>query len=1018
MTKWTEEQLRAINENDRNIIVSAGAGSGKTAVLTERVITKIKSGIKINELLVLTFTKAAAKEMKERIKKSLAKEEKLKEQLDLIDGAYITTFDSFSLSIVKKYHYLLNIPKNVSLLNDTVLEYKTYEFLNEIFNRLYEEENEDFLSLIEVFALKNENSLKKDIIKISKNLDLKEDKLKFLEEYPFFSNQEKDFEEFKNLVNSSKKYLRNYLEEISFLAGEELYQEMELAVNKVLDASYDELVNLNYADLGFPRTPNNADEELKFLKAKIKEELENILHKYCNYSKDEHFNLNKNSSKYIKIIIDIIKELELKLQEFKKEHNKYSFTDIAKMSIELVSNFPDAKEELKNQFKEIMLDEYQDTSDLQEILIGLISDNNVYMVGDIKQSIYQFRNANPDIFKDKYQSYLEDEEKGLKIDLNKNFRSRREVIDDINLIFSKLMTLDLGGADYQKNQEMIFGNLNYDSNVTKEKRNLRILNYENKEKYYSDEEIEIFTILRDIEDKIKNKYQVLDKETNKLRDITYADIAILIDRSKSFDLYKKIFEHHQIPLNKYTKTSVLESNEILLIKNLLILLNKLENKEYDNKFRYAYVSIARSYLSSISDNDIYHSLNNNQIFESSIIKTLREIDPNKYTVYQLLERLIQDFNFYEKTVLVADINERTYKLNFLLDIAKELDDLSYDYNDLISIIETSLKEEFKMEIEISPLSINSVKIMTIHHSKGLEYPLVYLSSLNKEFNRQELRDTILYSKDYGIILPVLDEAYHYSFYKDLYTHKYNLDLISERIRLFYVAMSRAKEQLILVTSFKKDCNDLGKAKSFLDFLAYSKDSLNDFLSEIDLNSLALNRSYQNINKFNYLNYIDSEESLEIDEYQDEIKLKDSLNYSKVNLRVLSDEDIRNIDEGNRLHYLLETIDLKNPKLENLELADQALVKNFLAQDLNLQEAKIYQEYEFILDDESRRYGVIDLLLEYENEFRIIDYKLKNTKDEAYLKQLNGYKEYIQTKTDKAVSIYLYSILDNELLKLD
>ena len=1018
MTKWTEEQLRAINENDRNIIVSAGAGSGKTAVLTERVITKIKSGIKINELLVLTFTKAAAKEMKERIKKSLAKEEKLKEQLDLIDGAYITTFDSFSLSIVKKYHYLLNIPKNVSLLNDTVLEYKTYEFLNEIFNRLYEEENEDFLSLIEVFALKNENSLKKDIIKISKNLDLKEDKLKFLEEYPFFSNQEKDFEEFKNLVNSSKKYLRNYLEEISFLAGEELYQEMELAVNKVLDASYDELVNLNYADLGFPRTPNNADEELKFLKAKIKEELENILHKYSQYSKDEHFNLNKNSSKYIKIIIDIIKELELKLQEFKKEHNKYSFTDIAKMSIELVSNFPDAKEELKNQFKEIMLDEYQDTSDLQEILIGLISDNNVYMVGDIKQSIYQFRNANPDIFKDKYQSYLEDEEKGLKIDLNKNFRSRREVIDDINLIFSKLMTLDLGGADYQKNQEMIFGNLNYDSNVTKEKRNLRILNYENKEKYYSDEEIEIFTILRDIEDKIKNKYQVLDKETNKLRDITYADIAILIDRSKSFDLYKKIFEHHQIPLNKYTKTSVLESNEILLIKNLLILLNKLENKEYDNKFRYAYVSIARSYLSSISDNDIYHSLNNNQIFESSIIKTLREIDPNKYTVYQLLERLIQDFNFYEKTVLVADINERTYKLNFLLDIAKELDDLSYDYNDLISIIETSLKEEFKMEIEISPLSINSVKIMTIHHSKGLEYPLVYLSSLNKEFNRQELRDTILYSKDYGIILPVLDEAYHYSFYKDLYTHKYNLDLISERIRLFYVAMSRAKEQLILVTSFKKDCNDLGKAKSFLDFLAYSKDSLNDFLSEIDLNSLALNRSYQNINKFNYLNYIDSEESLEIDEYQDEIKLKDSLNYSKVNLRVLSDEDIRNIDEGNRLHYLLETIDLKNPKLENLELADQALVKNFLAQDLNLQEAKIYQEYEFILDDESRRYGVIDLLLEYENEFRIIDYKLKNTKDEAYLKQLNGYKEYIQTKTDKAVSIYLYSILDNELLKLD
>lgn len=220
---------------------------------------------------------------------------------------------------------------------------------------------------------------------------------------------------------------------------------------------------------------------------------------------------------YIKAIISIIKELDLKITSFKKAKNSYEFTDIAKMAIKVVDENITVKEELKNYYQEIMVDEYQDTSDLQELFISAISNNNVYMVGDIKQSIYRFRNANPLIFKEKYEGYAK-EVGGLKIDLLKNFRSRGEVLDDINLLFNKVMTSSIGGADYQVSHQMVFGNTTYDQEGKNDVSNhMEIYNYSIDDKTYSNALKEIFIIANDIKTKVSQSYPVFDLQLKRFK---------------------------------------------------------------------------------------------------------------------------------------------------------------------------------------------------------------------------------------------------------------------------------------------------------------------------------------------------------------------------------------------------------------------------------------------------------------------------------------------------------------------
>ena len=398
MSKWTLDQEKAITQSGTNIIVSAGAGSGKTAVLTERTIRKLLNGTDIDKLLILTFTNAAAGEMKNRIRSAI-KKAGLKEQLDYIDSAYITTFDSFALSIVKKYHLSLNIPSNISIMDSSVEMLKSNELLDKIFEESYGDKN--FNKLIGDFCTKTDNNVKEVIKEISKKLDLIIDKQTFLENYVDNHFNDEFINEYINI------YLDNVIEVKKSI--EEPYKELvSLVDNKYLETfniepllnsiTYDD-IKLNINKVGSPRKNKNCMDGFEVYKEDIKSIIIN-LKELVRFNNVEEMKESLLSTKpYIIAICNIIKEFDIEFLKYKTENNIYTFSDIAKMSIKILKQNSSIREELKNSFEEIMVDEYQDTSDIQEEFINLIANNNVYMVGDIKQSIYRFRHANPYIFR-------------------------------------------------------------------------------------------------------------------------------------------------------------------------------------------------------------------------------------------------------------------------------------------------------------------------------------------------------------------------------------------------------------------------------------------------------------------------------------------------------------------------------------------------------------------------------------------------------------------------------------------
>ena len=496
MPSWTKEQQEAINEEGKNIIVSAGAGSGKTAVLSERVIRKLNN-TDINKLLILTFTKEAANEMKERIRKKIKKNPDLKKQLDIIDSAYITTFDSYSLSLVKKYYYLLNISPNISIIDASIINIKKNEYIEEIFDKLYEEKNQKFEKLIKDFCTKDDKEIKNYVIDLNNKLDLKLNKEEYINNYikDYFNEEiiNNNIEKYINLIKDKIKEINNLLYDIQILVEGKYYEKLVDILNPLLNSNtYEEI--RNNSNLKLPPLPRGSEEELK----EKKEELKNLIDNIKELTEIESENILKENilktKDYIEIILEIIKKLDKKIYNFKEKSEMYEFNDIAKMAIRVLEENENIKLELKNYYNEIMVDEYQDTNDIQEKFISLIENNNVYMVGDIKQSIYRFRNANPNIFRNKYNNY-EKLNGGIKIDLLKNFRSRFEVLDDINLIFNLVMNDKIGGAEYRETHQMIFGNNTYiEEGKIEEKHNFEILNYKYEDKTYTKEEIEIFTI--------------------------------------------------------------------------------------------------------------------------------------------------------------------------------------------------------------------------------------------------------------------------------------------------------------------------------------------------------------------------------------------------------------------------------------------------------------------------------------------------------------------------------------------
>lgn len=1009
----TKEQQLAIDMDGTNIIVSAGAGSGKTAVLTQRVIRKIMDGVDVDRLLVLTFTNEAAREMKSRIRDAIIKNN-LDKQLGLLDAAYITTFDSFALSLVKKYAYTLNIDKNIGIVDSNIITIYKYKILDEIMDSKYGEEKFD--KLIGDFCLKDDESLKKKIIELADKIDLAIDRDKFIDGY---SKKYLNDEFINDRVQEYQKIVRNKIQEIN-----DTYQEfMDYIDDTLIDKldnyfrplfqgkTYDEY--LPFKTMSTIRY-TGVNEEGKELRDKLKgliTEVKNLL-RFDDI--EEIRNSIKETYDYTKVILDIIKELSKRIDEYKDKNGVYEFNDIAHMAIKIVRDNADIRKEVQEYFNEIMVDEYQDTSSIQEEFVGLISKNNVYMVGDVKQSIYRFRNANPYIFQEKYNRYSQNDG-GVKIDLLKNFRSRSETLFNINEIFNLIMDDEIGNAEYLKEHNMVYGNTAYDLEDTKENNYLEIYNYDKETNLdYADYERELFIVSEDINKKITDKYQVFDKKTGKLRDIRYSDICIITDRNKYLDKYKKILEYEGIPSVIYMDQVLTNDKVILILKNLISLVDYVNRGVYDDKFRYMFTSVARSFIFEYTDDEIYQLISKKQIRQDKIIEECKKIDINKPLV-EVVNDIIREFKIYDRLTNLYNIQEDLVRISNLIDIASNLSSLNYGIEDFIKYLDEVNEKGLLVKYSVNTGGQDAVKIMNIHKSKGLEFSLCYFTGMANKFTIKELNEKILFNEKLGIILPFVKEnELKETILKDIYKDDFYKEEVSEKIRLFYVALTRCREKMIIVGSFDKNSNKYDKLVPTLERIKYRS-----FLDI--LNSVTVIDKYMVDKEANYTHMYDEVKTKDLAVFKSDMvidKLEvnieyntiDNLHFSKETNKLIDIEQAKAMRYGTMVHEKLEFADFEVGEDKTIQQLFKYIDKDY---------EKIYREFEFTDVKEGNLYhGIIDLMLEYKDYINIVDYKLKNVDDEKYNMQLKGYKDYIQKISNKKVNIYLYSIMDEIVKKLE
>ena len=1011
---YTSEQLMAIDTPISNTMISAGAGSGKTKVLTERVLRHVLGGIDVDKLLILTFTNAAAGEMKRRIREAIDSQmsgEARRFQLNKVDSSYIMTFDAFSLFLVKKYHNLLNVDSNIEVADGNIIDIKVKEILDDILEEKYKGLDLTFNKLVDDLCLKNDNELRSFIVSLNRKLDLIYDRDEYVRNYEnnFYSNSSLDrfFNEYVGILLNKLNNVDVLLNEFSNVEDIDTFFINYVGIKNI--NSYVE-IKLFLDSFNWHKKPKGY--EFSELGQNLFDKIKDCIRDLRILTSDNETTIKDNILKtreYCLCILDIVSQLNERLIVYKKENNLFEFNDIAKMAIKVIEDNVEIRDELKNHFREILVDEYQDTSDIQEKLIGLISDNNVYVVGDIKQSIYRFRNANPDIFKDKYDRYSNGE--GTIVDLTNNFRSREEVLSDINIFFNRLMTSNVGGADYKKGHSLNAGNTSYKA-VQSENYHMDILSYDEKSslvKEYKKDVVEAFIVAKDILSKV-GTYRLKDGVAK------YSDFTILVDRASKFDTFKKVLTYFHIPVYIETEEKMSESDLLTALRSVFKLLVE------DDK--HAFMSLERSFLCECSDKQVADDLKD--IYNSATYLKIKEIRNNidSKSITNILDEVCSSFDIYNKLSKIRDVNSNCIKLDYLYSLASNLSGLGYTYKDFNAYLSDVFDNDNDIKFRIGK-EINDAVIMTNYHkSKGLEYNIVYYPCLNNKFNDKDKKGNLLFNASQGIVLPAMIDnmGLKDTILNELYKYDYDLKDIGEKIRLFYVALTRAKEKMIIITSFNDSeicdeelvSNDIKLSiNNFTDMLSIIKNDLEPYIKEVNLYDLDLSNEY-NINNSNYLSNLTKEDKIVVDIIDEYVPINNSVSHFSKSAGLIDIEKKQKMDFGTKMHYYLEIIDFNKPDYSLIEDKYKEKIDSFLNSDLmaNKSNGVAYKEYEFIYNNNNEeKHGFIDLLMEYDDHFDIIDYKLKNIDDEHYDEQLNGYREYIKSISNKHVNCFLYSIVD-------
>ncbi|MGN0436075.1 MAG: helicase-exonuclease AddAB subunit AddA [Wujia sp.] len=910
---WTKEQQTIIDSRDSSILVSAAAGSGKTAVLVERIMSKLTDPFKpcnIDEFLVVTFTKAAASQMKDKLAGKIEailneqpENEHLMKQLVLINRASISTIDSFCLNIVKQNFAMLGIDSGFGIADNGMHELIKTEAMDELFEELYgmpeaSEEYKTFELLLELFCRDaKDDSLRQIITSIyEKAMSYPRPKVWLQNAIAGLACNNVEQAEDIVWVTPFMELLRCKLGELADVAQEavELCYTPGAGTDVLADSILKDIETLadvssanSYRELSQAMSlvtwaraasikKDTCDEEIKAQVTKLRNEYKNRFKKLkiLGVGEEELIEQMHFIAGYMIPMLKLTDEFMDRLERLKDKRALYSFSDIEHMAYRLLCAGYDDRGNViptelglatSKQYKEIYIDEYQDSNYLQEEILCSISgipegNYNMFMVGDVKQSIYRFRMARPELFLGKYDSFSETGNE-IKIELRNNFRSRAEVLNPVNFFFYQLMGRDVGGIEYTDRVALVptkdFPEPEGDIGERISKATEIILIDANDE---TDDESEIMnqsldTQDKDIQDKEKNEKEkpklgnetkpeleahaiagrirelvdaergmyVFDEEEDSYRPARYSDIVILVRSVKSVgETLQEILSSYNIPVYLEEDKGYFEATEIMLIMSLLAV---VDNSRQDIPMSAVLLSpmadITENELALICSYSLTDKLKSKYLYDRcqcyildhndeistklekiiSIIQELKELK-NKLSIEELINIALNKTGFYAYAEAMPMGHRRKANIDMLLNKAREFENGYYKglFNFLRYIDNLKTNNKDFGEASIASSEENVVRIMTMHASKGLEYPIVFVSALGKQINMMDSGGDVLLHNDYYVATDLLHNDGRYSspsVIKGAFKMFLDHESMGEELRILYVALTRAKEKLIL-----------------------------------------------------------------------------------------------------------------------------------------------------------------------------------------------------------------------------
>lgn len=883
--KYTPSQERAITTRNKSILVSAAAGSGKTAVLVQRIIEMVccADGIDIDKLLVVTFTNAAAAEMKDKIYKEIMnrlseepKNKHLKKQLLLLSNAHIQTMHSFCLDVIKNNIHLLDIPIQFRIADETECAVLQQKCLTELIEECYETNREDFLTFSDTYGYGRDDSKIMELILKCYHftISLSNPQSYYQSCISMAKKCQTDFcnsiyakliiQRLQELLSDHEKNYQFALEDINnrpdLLPYEELFQE-ELNFIKELQqvSDFSEIQfrseTFQFRSLasvkGIKRGTDNSF--LKEIRQKFKDDFTKFVPVLGNSLESEKKD-SETILAFIKTLTNLTKEFTVRFQQEKRKKSILDFSDFEHYALKILTdengNPSETAMSYREIFHEILIDEYQDTNDIQDHLFRLISKEgkNLFLVGDVKQSIYGFRHAKPEIFINKQETYHDENHE--VIFLSNNFRSRSEVVNAVNTVFLKIMTPQTGNTDYEK--EALVQTAPYPSEDSKNYQ-AEILLIDKAQKFeFPEEETddlneEALLIAKRIHQMVnEDKLPIYDLKTQEYRDCNYGDIVILTRSMKDFSntLYQTLIEYG-IPVDADFAQDLFSAVEIKVLVSIL----KVIDNPYDEL---ALLSLLKSPIMHWSEDEIFTVRNqfseepfitaiskNTSPKSQSVIAFLEKFRMIAYTktISELLETLFSDYHWKALFCVYKNPEQRMENLDLFYQMARGFEESQISgLKGFLNYLEQCMKSPKNIPAFREMPDENAVRIITMHKSKGLEYPVVFLAGLGRRFHQEDSKLPVLFHKDYGIAADYIDQNHRFSYptmAKKALLIALKTDSYMEEMRTLYVAMTRAKEKLILTATLSNAEKKLISWETAQQLSAFSKNSLYNAISFMD-----------------------------------------------------------------------------------------------------------------------------------------------------------------------------------------